>query len=85
MAMPDRSPIPVPAALRADELVDLLLQQLPQHTEPDLDRQRQQPLPRCPNQLPQRLLDALWEHGLIVDRLGDRYVAPHGSSSFDLG
>ena len=54
-------------ALRTDELVDLHLQQLPQHTEPDLDRQRQQPLPRCPDQLPQRLLHALREHALITE------------------
>ncbi len=85
MAVTDRGPLPVPLPLRADDPVDLLLQQLPEHTEPDLDRQRQQPLPRRPHQLPQRLLHALREHGLIVDRLSDRYVALHGGSSFDLG
>ena len=42
-------------ALRADDFVDLLFQQLGQHTEPDADAQRQQSLLRRPDQLPQRL------------------------------
>ena len=67
-----------------DELIDLLLQQLPQHAEPDLDREREQSLLRCPHQLPQCLLHALQEHALILGRLGDRYVALHGGSPFDL-
>ena len=82
VAVTDRGPLRVPLALRADDLVDLLLQQLSEHTEPDLDRQRQQSLLRRPHQLPQRLLHALREHGLIADRLRDRYVARHGGSSF---
>ena len=66
MPVADRGPLPVPLALRADDLLNLRLQQLVQHPQPDLDRQREQPLPRCPDQLPQRLLHALREHGLIV-------------------
>ncbi len=84
MAMPDRGPLRIPLALRADQLIDLPLQQLSEHTEPNLHAQREQPLPRSPNQLPQRLLHALREHGLIAYRLRDRYVALHGGSSFDL-
>ena len=45
-------------------------QQLFEHAEPNLDRQRQQPLLRSPHQLPQGLLHALGEHALMVDRLG---------------
>jgi hypothetical protein len=74
VAMTHRGPIPVPLALQTDHLIDLGLQQLAQHTQPDLDRQRQQPLSRYPNQLPQRLLHPLREHRLTVDRLSDRYV-----------
>ena len=82
MAVTDRGPVGLPLALRTDDLVDLLLEQLPEHTEPDLDRQRQQSFLRRPNQLPQHILHALREHGLIVGRLSDRYVALHGGSSF---
>jgi hypothetical protein len=71
-------------ALRAHNVVDLFLHQLGQDAEPDADAQRQQPLLRCPNQLAQRLLDALREHGLLQGRLSDRYVAIHGGSSLDL-
>src|SRR5437588_7519176 len=84
VAMPDRGPLRIPLGLRADELNHLLLQQLSEHTQPDLDRQRQQSLPRSPDQLPQRFLHALREHGLIASRLSDRYVALHGGSSLDL-
>ena len=82
VAVANRGPLPVP--LRTDDLVDLLLQQLPEHAEPDLHRQRQQPFLRCADQLLQRLLHPLREHGLLHDRLSDRYVALHGGSSFDL-
>jgi hypothetical protein len=78
--MPDRSTVPVPLPLRTDELVNLLLHKPAEHTAPDLDRQREQPLVRCPNQLPQCLLHALREHGLITWRLSDRYVVLHGGS-----
>src|ERR1700733_11583048 len=82
--MADRGPVPVPLAFRADELFDLLLQQVPQHAEPDLDRQRDQPLLRYPNQLPQCLLHAPREPALPPRPLGARYVALHGGSSLDL-
>ena len=82
VAVADRTTVRVPLPLRADHLVDLLLEQLPEHPQPDLDRQRQQPLLRCPHQLSQRLLDALGKHALITGRLGDRYGATHGGSSF---
>ena len=45
----DRNAIGVMLALRADNLVERLLQQLGQNTEPNPDRERQQSLPRCPN------------------------------------
>ena len=82
--MTHRRPLGVPLALRTDDIVDLLVHQLLQHAEPDADAQREQPLLRCPDQLPQRFLHALREHGLITGRLSDRYVATHGGSSLDL-
>ncbi len=81
VTMPHGGPLLVVLALRAHDVVDLLLHQLGQHTEPDTDAQREQSLPRCPNQLAQRFLHALREHGLIAGRLRDRYVAIHGGSS----
>ena len=84
MTVPDRGPLGVVLALRAYDVVDLLFHQLGQHAEPDTDAQREQPLLRCPDQLPQRFLHALWEHGLLHCRLRDRYVATHGGSSLDL-
>ena len=59
--------------------------QLAQHPQPNTGAQRQQPLPRCPNQLPQRFLDALGQHPLLAGRLSDRYGLIHGGSSFGLG
>jgi len=44
-------------ALRAAHLLDLLSHQLLQHAEPDTDAQREQPLLRRADELPQRLLD----------------------------
>ena len=75
VAMTDRGPVRVVPALRADNVVDLLFHQFGQNTEPDADAQREQPLLRCPDQLPQRFLDTLREHGFIAGRLSDRYVA----------
>ena len=72
-------------ALRADDVVDLLLHQLAQHAKPDADAQREQSLLRSPHQLTERFLHTLRQHGLIAGRLRDRYVATHGGSSFDLG
>jgi len=85
MAMADRGTIGVPLPLRADGPLDLLLEQLHKHPEPDLDRQSQQPLPRSPHKLAQRLLHPLGQHGLITGRLRDRYGLTHGGSSFGLG
>ena len=85
VAMPDRRPLGVVLALRADDIVDLLGHQLLEHAKPDADAQRQQPFLRCPDQLAQRFLHALREHGLIAGRLSDRYVATHGGSSLIFG
>ena len=82
MAMADSAAVRVPLALRADDPLDLLLEQLPKHTQPHLDRQRQQPLLRRPHQLAQRLPHTLRQHGLVIDRLDDRYGLIHGGSSF---
>ena len=64
------------AALRAIGIVDLLLEQLPEHAEPNFDRQRQQPLLCRPHQLAQRLPHPLRQHGLIAGRLRDQYGLP---------
>jgi hypothetical protein len=48
VAVTDRDPVQVVLALRAHDLFDLSLEQLPQHPQPDLDRQGEQPLSRCP-------------------------------------
>ena len=44
-------------ALRTDDLVDLELHQLVHDAEPDTDAEREQPLPRCPDELAERLLN----------------------------
>jgi hypothetical protein len=46
VAMSDRVALGVPLALRAHDLVDLLLHQLAQNAEPDTDAQREQALLR---------------------------------------
>ncbi len=51
-------------ALRADDLVDLELHQLVHDAEPDADAEREQPLPRCPDELAERLLDLRWQRTL---------------------
>jgi hypothetical protein len=84
VAMTDRGAIPVPLPPRAHDLVDLFLEHLAQHPEPDTHTQREQPLLRCPDQLAERFLDALRENGLIHGRLRDRYGLLHGGSSLDL-
>jgi pyruvate-formate lyase-activating enzyme len=84
VAVTHRGPLMVPLALRADDLVDLLLQHLAQHTQPNPGRSREQPLLRCPDQLTKRFLDALEDHAVIVRGLCDRYGVLHGGSSFDL-
>ena len=67
--------------LRSDDLIDLELHQLMHNTEPDTNAQREQPLPRRPHELAERLLDLRWErtpgglHGR--DDLRPRYLL-HG-------
>src|SRR5439155_18219516 len=70
-------------ALRADDLDDFLFQQLGQDAEADADTQRQQPLLRRADQLPERLLHTLRQHDLVT-RLGERYGALHGGSSLSI-
>ena len=64
VAVTDRDAIGVVLALRADDLVDLELHQLVHDAEPDADAEREQALPRCPDELAQRLLDPRWERTL---------------------
>ena len=81
-------PIRVVPALRADDLLDLSLHQLVHHTQPDPDAQRQQPLPRDPDQLAERLLNLRWERPLQRLRGRDDLRAGyllHGGSSCPLG
>ena len=79
--MTHRGPLRVPAPLRADDIVDLLLHEFRQDTEPDTDAQREQALLRSPNELPQRLLNAHRQNSFLRGRLRDRYVLIHGGSS----
>jgi hypothetical protein len=51
-------------ALRPDHLVDLLFHQLDQHPQADADAERQQPLPRRPDELSQRFLHPHRQHRL---------------------
>jgi hypothetical protein len=81
VAVTDCAAIGVVLALRAHDIIDLLLHQLAQDAEPDTDAERQQPLLRCPDELPQSLLNTLRQNDLIHGRPSDRYVALHGGSS----
>jgi len=56
--------IAVVLALRSDDLVDFQLHQLVHDAQPDADREREQSLPRCPDELAERLLDLRWERTL---------------------
>jgi hypothetical protein len=84
VAVTDCRALRVVATLGADHLVDLVIHQFGQDAKPDPDTQREQALPRRPDQLPERLLHTLRQHALTPGRLRDRYVALHGGSSFDL-
>src|SRR4051812_22191132 len=85
MTVTHRYPAGIVAALRADDLVDLFLHQLGKDAEPDTDAECQEPLPRNPDELPQRLLHPWRQHSLRSDHgLPERYGLPHGGSSFDL-
>ena len=57
VAVTDRHPVGVMLALRAHDLGDLELHQLVHNAEPDPHAERQQPLPRGPDQLAERFLD----------------------------
>jgi len=59
-----RHPVAVVLAPRADDLVDLELEQLMHDAEPDTDTEREQPLLRRPDQLTERLLDLRWQRTL---------------------
>ena len=52
-----RRPVGVVLALRADDLDHLELDQLVHDAEPNTDAEREQTLPRCPDELAERLLD----------------------------
>jgi hypothetical protein len=69
------------AAIRADDLVDLLVQQLGQHPEPDPDREGEQPLLRGAGQLAPRLLHPRRQRSEAVPlagRVGGVVYGPHG-------
>jgi hypothetical protein len=84
VAMTNRGPVGVVLALRAHDLVDLLLHQLGQHPEPDTHAEREQPVLGSADKLAQRLLDT-WRQLVHRGRGGrDRYVLLHGGSSLDL-
>src|SRR6266516_2067569 len=80
--------IRVPLSLRADDLVDLPLHQLVHDAEPDTHAECEQALPRCPDELAERLLDLRWKRTLrhLQGRgdLGGGYLL-HGGSSCPLG
>jgi site-specific DNA recombinase len=64
VAVPLGDPIRVVLALRAHDLVDLELHQLVHDTEADTDAEREQALPRRPDELAERLLDLRRERTL---------------------
>jgi hypothetical protein len=66
MAVTHCRAVRVALALRAHDIVDLVLEQLVQHPEPGRNAERQQPLPRCPDQLAQRLLHPGGQHGAVT-------------------
>src|SRR5581483_1000955 len=71
-------------ALRADDLVDLELHQFVHDREPDADAEREQALPRCTDELAERLLDLRRQRPLSHSRGRDDRRAgylPHGGSS----
>jgi len=83
-----RRPVEIVLALRADDLVHFELHQLVHDAEPNPDAQSQQALPRCPDELTERLLDLRWQRTLqrlqSRDNLGGGYLL-HGGSSCPLG
>ena len=61
MAVTLGDPPRVVLALRAYDLVDFELHQLVHDTQADTDAEREQPLPRSPDELAERLLDSAVE------------------------
>jgi hypothetical protein len=78
-------PLRVVLALRADDIVDLLLHQLGEHAEANAHAQRQQSLLRRVHQLPERLLHPRRQRELAARTLSgnlfQRYGLHGGSSS----
>ena len=64
MPVPLRRPIRVVLAFRADDLRHLGLHQLVHDAQPETDAQREQSLPRCPDELPERFLNLRRERHL---------------------
>jgi hypothetical protein len=60
----DRDAVGVVLALGPDDLADLEIHQLVHDAEPDPDAEREQALPRRPDELAQRLLNLRWERAL---------------------
>jgi hypothetical protein len=81
VTVPNRRPVRVVLALHADDVGHLLFHQLGQNAEPDAHAEGEQALSRCPDQLPERLLDTLRQYSLITGRLRDRYGLIHGGAS----
>ena len=83
-----RDPVGIVLALRADDLADLELHQLMHDAEPDTDAEREQSLPRCPDEPTERLLNWRWERTLRClqgrDDLRRGYL-PHGGPSCPRG
>ena len=52
-----RGPIPVVLAPRTDDLVNLPFHQLVHNAKTETDAEREQTVPRCPDELPERLLN----------------------------
>jgi hypothetical protein len=81
--VPHGGALRVVLAPRADDIDHLFLHQLGQHPEPDADAQRQQPLLRRADQLPERLLHAGRQRQLLVSDLLQRYGLHGGSSCLE--
>ncbi len=84
--MPVGDPLRVVLALGATDLIDLLGHQFVHHTEPNTHAQREQALPRRPDQLPKRGLHPLRQRRRLHQRaiahdLSSMYLLHGGSSS----
>jgi hypothetical protein len=87
VAVAHRRAVGIVFPLRSDDLADLLFHQLGQNTEADPNAEREQPLPRSADKLPQRLLHPHRQHSIRSRHsLPERYgCLLHGGSSLDLG